>query len=1074
MRSLKKLIAPTFALAALAGLASNAVATNYPITWLNMAPTPFGSAVPNSSVFFMPGVGNVTVTYSLPAVMTQTRLQNAFITSGNVTSGSDNFSWTNFESFATIFTAGGNPLVPEVWRVTYTFPSTMPAGSIYLGTSGLGQTTSFGGGASIVSVNNNGTFLGDWSGAGGPWGPTQFTAGPPFQLKNSVNGAGGADPWWNTPLGVVRIDDSTNSVTVNVSQIRGDGIGVNIGFSPVQTGPCPVQCPPSQQIPICYEAGRVDNYAAPVDPTTPRPFFASLLGTYAISKPFDDTRVNAVCGTTFQNLPCGITSATLEIKLRAENDIPQNDSIYLQWLGSGFAWGSNISALPGAGGTWNAGQQQTFTINLGSLPGGIINQMNLTRALDVLVSDDTTVEYARLSISVCPCDGPSRIYTVGTFDNMAAPTEPTFRRPRLTALRTTPPFLWNDNDNCTPDRGWGTTFSNLPPGIVSADFGIRMRPCMGGAGNDSINFDLLNLGAPETFSRGFNISSISPPWTTNPLTNFFFNLGTTLPTTVCGTNLLGNFGDRTFDVYIQDDTGVDAARLRVKPCPPLRHIWGNPIQLTGSAVLAQGSTGIPVITELFGSGRDGVEFDAHGSEGQTITFTPGTFASLALGTELTIGLEGETQEDGHRTGLGSGKVSVSDFNFLRVAPGPNGTGTCTGIRIRNRATGESLSACLDDGQGIDVHGVELSSIGWGDSRGSGAGTGDGLHSLHFEFAGAVEMMLPDGRSISADSIEIEDQGQNPGAPVETCSFSWGISQTGYTGSFSSGIAGLTTTVNGVSHASVGPNGTLNANPSRLTVANIGSSGNDGVEVKWPRASTASLGVDITPVCGSDSSGGCDSTVHRVNIRVQGTFSDGVSRWATADMNGSPSSFFDIFCDFSSLNVDQVEATVLDENGTIVQEFLVPQGTPIRAFTNGGRFAHCDTSALRRNDKSSMQLALVCDTDASFNAPGRPPVTGRMLLLTSVQNPYSLRSFDSLTITGSGMSELDISGHTLGDETGTYCPADFNLDGGVDGTDVSDFFDAWSNGLPEADVNLDGGIDGSDVSDFFVAWSAGGC
>ncbi len=55
-----------------------------------------------------------------------------------------------------------------------------------------------------------------------------------------------------------------------------------------------------------------------------------------------------------------------------------------------------------------------------------------------------------------------------------------------------------------------------------------------------------------------------------------------------------------------------------------------------------------------------------------------------------------------------------------------------------------------------------------------------------------------------------------------------------------------------------------------------------------------------------------------------------------------------------------------------------------------------------------------------------------------------------------------------------CPADFNQDGGVDGSDVSDFYDAWSLGLPCADVNQDGGVDGSDVGYFFHFWQAGGC
>ncbi|MEI7656794.1 MAG: FG-GAP repeat protein [Phycisphaerae bacterium] len=58
--------------------------------------------------------------------------------------------------------------------------------------------------------------------------------------------------------------------------------------------------------------------------------------------------------------------------------------------------------------------------------------------------------------------------------------------------------------------------------------------------------------------------------------------------------------------------------------------------------------------------------------------------------------------------------------------------------------------------------------------------------------------------------------------------------------------------------------------------------------------------------------------------------------------------------------------------------------------------------------------------------------------------------------------------------GTPCPADFNMDGGVDGGDVVDFFAAWEAGESTADVNLDGGVDGGDIDVFFAAWEAGGC
>jgi hypothetical protein len=214
--------------AALALGVSNTQAALHTINWLDMSPTPFGSSVPNNSVFNLPGVGNVTVTYSIPSSFTDARFQNPLLLNGNVTSGPDTYNWTGHELFAATNNQPADPVVGVPWRITYTFPGTLPAGTIYLGVSGLGQTTSFGGGASIATVNQNGTFLGDWGG-GGNYGPTQFTAGPPFTMQNSLTGAGGADPWWNTPLGVVRIDDAINSLTIDFAHIAGDGVGVNIG-----------------------------------------------------------------------------------------------------------------------------------------------------------------------------------------------------------------------------------------------------------------------------------------------------------------------------------------------------------------------------------------------------------------------------------------------------------------------------------------------------------------------------------------------------------------------------------------------------------------------------------------------------------------------------------------------------------------------------------------------------------------------------------------------------------------------------------------------------------------------------
>jgi hypothetical protein len=212
-------------LLAIAMIASSASAATV-ISWLDMSPTAYGSPVPNNSVINVPGIGNVTITYSIPANVTHVRQAGGAFIAGSI----GTTSWSNYEDYSTIFTDGPDPLVPVTWSITYTFPSTLAAGKVYFGSIGLGQTSSFGGGASVYTVNQNGTYLGDWT-DGGPWGPTQYTGGAgTFSVQNSLTGSGGANPWWNTPLGVVRIDDAVSSLTINCSQIRGDGIAVNIGF----------------------------------------------------------------------------------------------------------------------------------------------------------------------------------------------------------------------------------------------------------------------------------------------------------------------------------------------------------------------------------------------------------------------------------------------------------------------------------------------------------------------------------------------------------------------------------------------------------------------------------------------------------------------------------------------------------------------------------------------------------------------------------------------------------------------------------------------------------------------------
>ncbi len=218
--------AMTIALSAgLVGVAAgSAQAVNYPLNWLNMAPTPFGSSVPNNSVFNLPGVGPVTVTYNLPTTFTDARFTNPSFQNESVTNGPDTYSWGAQEMFAAV--NGVNQT--NTWDITYTFSGTLAPGTIYLGISGLGATTNPGGGYSVATVFQNGNYLGDVN-SSGAFGPTNYTPGAGvFSMQNSLIAAGGIDPHWNSQLGLVQIMDPISSLTVHFSQLGGDGLGVNI------------------------------------------------------------------------------------------------------------------------------------------------------------------------------------------------------------------------------------------------------------------------------------------------------------------------------------------------------------------------------------------------------------------------------------------------------------------------------------------------------------------------------------------------------------------------------------------------------------------------------------------------------------------------------------------------------------------------------------------------------------------------------------------------------------------------------------------------------------------------------
>ena len=183
-----------------------------------------------------------------------------------------------------------------------------------------------------------------------------------------------------------------------------------------------------------YSRGDMDNFVQTSSDSTinrARGAFAQWLATpggnnaanhSGIPQPFDQAApVNWNFGVTFTSLPTQIQRATLEIRLRAGIGA-DNDSMGMQFIAPINAanplieWGLGMQALTGL--SWSTGQTTTVVLDLATLPatsgGTILDTMNQRGYLDVLVFDDTAVDYIKLDMDAC---GQPRFYDVAYATN---------------------------------------------------------------------------------------------------------------------------------------------------------------------------------------------------------------------------------------------------------------------------------------------------------------------------------------------------------------------------------------------------------------------------------------------------------------------------------------------------------------------------------------------------------------------------------------------------------------------------------------------------------------------------------
>ncbi|MFO0829616.1 MAG: LamG-like jellyroll fold domain-containing protein [Phycisphaerales bacterium] len=354
-------------------------------------------------------------------------------------------------------------------------------------------------------------------------------------------------------------------------------------------GECILAAPPCQGLKAFEcQAGCVDNFAAPVDPAHPSAELAAGLNCGAFGD-FDLQQVDHCiahtftgcwpsCGPDCPQPGCGtIVGATLAVHMRSLGTLSGNDTLGL-YDGGSVLWAANIGTLTGNPG-WPAGADATIVLNLGPNPlpntiqvpasSGVLASL-CDGELGMLVQDDTMVDYAKLTVFVCPCEQGIRIpFERDSADDFTSPT-PTTPSAALLAHVNCGAGSLQSYDVQALDQCFVETISGLPSCIMGATLTMGVRPDSLWW-TDGLALDVVDqCGKVFKWSRSLTsldaIGAFSPPLASGQLSTLTLDLGN-LPPSADGTrSVLSTMLDGSLDIYLQDDTGVDFIFLDVLSC----------------------------------------------------------------------------------------------------------------------------------------------------------------------------------------------------------------------------------------------------------------------------------------------------------------------------------------------------------------------------------------------------------------------------------------------------------------------------------------------------------------------------
>jgi len=177
-----------------------------------------------------------------------------------------------------------------------------------------------------------------------------------------------------------------------------------------QTGVASAECPGTE---LPFPAGVPDEFALPTEPTDPSPALVSYTEEFwpqPTTRLFDAGGNDHALIHTFSGWPGPVCGARLEIRLAGQSSsLSTNDSVRLELVGGpdpvhAFLYWTTIRNVTGS---WGPGSVATLDLDLSDLPPYVEFPTNILDSLsdgslDLLVEDDTAVDYATLHVCYCP------------------------------------------------------------------------------------------------------------------------------------------------------------------------------------------------------------------------------------------------------------------------------------------------------------------------------------------------------------------------------------------------------------------------------------------------------------------------------------------------------------------------------------------------------------------------------------------------------------------------------------------------------------------------------------------------